>query len=199
MRKIAGKREKKNNKRKRIKDDKMKKILNILFVALLVVIALTAIGYTVFKDNRTGNAKDDNKTTETVESNELNNNSKSTSDIQELIDSEDKVYVLDDLKSDKENGRLVYKQENGSYYEYIFKNNKIKEIYFYTECGNKKVAEYMLSSYKKDDMKSVYSNAEIYKEVAIKAKMSDQLVKTYAKYTMNDLMMEMQKKGIELK
>jgi len=199
MRKIAGKREKKNNKRKRIKDDKMKKILNILFVALLVVIALTAIGYTVFKDNRTGNAKDDNKTTETVESNELNNNSKSTSDIQELIDSEDKVYVLDDLKSDKENGRLVYKQGSDGYYEYIFKNNKIKEIYFYMECGNKKVAEYMLNSYQKDDMKSVYSNAEIYKDVAIKAKISDQLVKTYAKYTMNDLMMEMQKKGFELK
>ncbi|MBR2704499.1 MAG: hypothetical protein IKE91_03420 [Clostridia bacterium] len=198
MKKTANKRGKRSNKRKKIKNDKMKKILNILFVALLVVIALTAIGYTVFKDNKTENANGDGKAG-TIGSNDLDNNSKSTSDIQDLIDSEDKKYVLDDLKSDKENGRLVYKQGSGSYYEYVFKDNKIKEIYVYTECGNKKVAEYMLNSYQKDDMKAVYSNVEIYKEVAIKAKMSEKLVKTYANYTMNDLMMEMQEEGIELK
>lgn len=195
MRKSTNKKGRRSNN-KRHTNNNSKKIVNLLLSMILVVISITTIGYIVVKDNQSNkeaNGANNNQQTQ----NETASNTKS--DIQDLIDSEENKDVLSDLKSDKENGVLVYKYNDNSYYEYIFKNNKITEIYFYTECGNKHVAEYMLESYKNENMKSVYSSAEIYKESAIKAKLTDKLTKTYSNYTMDDLMKEMKKVGKELK
>ena len=119
------------------------------------------------------------------------------SNIEELIKEEENKNVLDDLKSGDNN--LIYKNADGSYYEYCFENDKITNIYYYVECGNKSVAQYMLQAYTTEQMKDIYAEAEIYKERAIKAKMSKKMVDTYSNFNKEKLMNSMDEANNELK
>lgn len=202
----------------------MKKILRMMLVIVLVAIAIVAVSYTVVKDSETKKnnenessvqveEKDKNKEQDKEETNKkddeknkVDNDSKEKeqedfsnykSNIEELVESEDNKKVLGDLKSGE--NTLVYKESSGNYYEYCFENDKITDIYYYVECGNSEVAKYMLEAYTTDEIKELYSEAEIYKENAIKAKLSNDLVKTYSNYTRETLMKKMEEAGNELR
>ena len=194
----------------------MKKVLKVILIIVLITIAIIAVTYTVVKDSEIKkNNENANTQNNEVNIDEENKNDKSEnkdetgaetdeedfseykSNIEELIEAEDNKKVLDDLKSG--DNTLVYKESSGNYYEYCFKDNKITEIYYYVECGNSKVAKYMLDAYTTDEIKELYSEAEIYKENAIKAKLSNNLVKTYSNYTRETLMQKMEEAGNELK
>lgn len=110
-----------------------------------------------------------------------------------MITAEENKDVLSDLKSSASN--LIYKEDEESYYEYCFENDKIVAIYYYINFGNSDVAEYMLKSYTANAVKGLYSKAEIYKECAVKAKMSDYFIKNYSNYTKLKLKQEMNSLG----
>lgn len=152
--------------------------------------------------NSTQNEISTNKTTE--KTNTVKNKttkpkdySKYKSNIEELIKEEENKNVLDTLKSGDNN--LIYKTADGSYYEYCFENDKIVNIYYYIECGNKNVAQYMLEAYTTEQMKELYSEANIYKDRAIKAKLSPKMVETYSNYTKEKLMESMTDANNELR
>lgn len=162
------------------------------------------------EQNKTNNEKENAQTKEEDKKEEISNSTDNVniltepkdysdyeSNIEELIKEEENKNVLDDLKSGDNN--LVYKNSDGSYYEYCFENDKIVNIYYYVECGNKSVAQYMLEAYTTEQMKELYSEAEIYKERAIKAKMSPKMIETYSNFTKEKLMNSMDKANNELK
>lgn len=142
------------------------------------------------------NKKEDVKKVDSYAKTEKKDYSKYESSIKDLIDAEENKKVLGDLKSGENN--LIYKNSDGSYYEYIFENDKIVNIYYYVECGNKSVAQYMLASYVTEQMKPIYSEAQIYKESAIKAKLSGKMIETYSNYTKESLKEKMKEANNKL-
>ena len=57
----------------------------------------------------------------------------------------------------------------------------------------------MLEAYTTKQMKEIYAEAEIYKERAIKAKMSDKMVETYSNFNKEKLKNSMDEANNELK
>ncbi len=185
----------------------MKKILRIVLITVLIIIAITTVTYTVLKDTKNNEEKkestkqEEKSNTNENKENKLEDNNNQLegykSNIEDLVTSEKSKEVLDELKSGDNN--LIFKEPDGTYYEFYFKNDKIIDIYFYVECGNEDVADYMLKSYTTDEMKQVYSQVEIYKKTAIKAKLSKELTTSYSKYTKETLKQNMEQSGHELR